>query len=223
MQRLFSILTVAVLALTFSAQESQADVVPNATYDMVIGAAVNGGGFVFGVTGYTGGFTFDGVAEVMGTDLSGGTLSINEVNFNNGDGTWTTQITLTTDSADIFPALAANGDTVDQAGWFMGSTLGGTNLAHVFPAILADTGNGASGISMGIFGFDAAGTNNWGFSLLGPGTDWDGSGGFGLTAGPVGQGTTSILFEYNYAVPEPSSIAILGMFAMTALVRRRRG
>ena len=223
---LSALLAVAAIAFGFHGS-LKADVIIGDAYDIVTGIDT-GGGFGFGVTGYTGGFTFDGAGtfEAFGTDPTGGATTIQDFFFDNGDGTATIQIFIdTADGSDLFPTVDATGAAITNTALFFGGSFGGSPLEFAFgPPTLVDSGQGAAGIALGVFGFDVAGANTWGFRLAADGDTLDFNAGLGLGTAPIGAGTDTILLEINYllAVPEPASATVVGLVGLVLVGRRRR-
>jgi len=196
--------TIRALSLSFLGLSgfSQAAVLTNDTYE-VVPAADFGAGFGFIVSGYSGPFTFDGTPETLGTDFTGGTITISESEVDNGNSTSTISIELNTTGSDIFPSMDGGGGAITAAAWFMGASLGGDNLEFEggSPTL--------AGSGVQIFGFNSSGANLWGFNLFTSGVTWDGSGGFNLGTTPLGQGTTRIILTIDVQNPAnlPASLS----------------
>lgn len=177
----------------------------------------NAGGFLFG-GGPFADANFDGATENIGADLGGGFVESSDSITVNGDGTVNVLLTLFSTSGDFAPAglVDAAGAPLDTFAVFAGASAGGT------PINFGGTVNSAFVQLTDSTGADifAAG----GIELVGLGFDIE-SGSFGVSFGPTaGLGINTVTLDVNVtkAVPEPTSVALLGFLGVGLFTRRRR-
>ena len=223
---------IAACLVAICSQSASADVIIGDEYFVTpgLGSSVSGGFFIAASVGNA---MFDGVDEVIGTDLNGGNITVSEAVIDNGDGTETIFIQMSTDSGDFFPTGFADpntGDPLDLAGFFMGANAGGENLDFDSPAITIG-GSGPVGVGAAIFGFrsfdsstafgyDISGFGNF---TAGPGGGWDGS--FGVNLGAFAGDSVDIIQVFvtvEKAIPEPTTLGLLSLVGVGLVFRRKR-
>ena len=186
---------------------------PEGDYFFVPGIG-NAGGFFLGGGPFIDS-TFNGATENIGADLAGtGSIFSSDSTTDNGDGTFNLLLTLSGD--DLFPAGLADGGGValDLGAFFIGANAGGTPI---------DFGSGV--VNTADLTVLAGGAPVIGpVDLVGLGFDVQ-SGSIGANLGGVtGLGVDTILLDINIskAIPEPTSLAVLGMLGVGLVTRRRR-
>lgn len=182
-----------------------------------LGSSTGGGFFLAG-----GGLidsTINDATEIIGTDLGGGNVESSDLTTDLGGGTFSTLFTIVSTSGDLGPAgfvSPTDGSALDTLALFVGVSGGGTPIDF----------SGSTVVSAILDATDATGTSVIGGSvdLVSIGFDVQ-SGSFGVLLGPnVGLGVDTITLEVTTqkAIPEPTSLAILGGMGLGLLVRRRR-
>jgi hypothetical protein len=161
-----------------------------------------------------------GATTIIGTDLTGGTVSVESTVVDNGGGNFDVTMRMFTDGADLSPGgFTTGGVTADTAGVFMGGNGGGTPFQFSDTAITNSAEIeliGAAGSIAGPFDISAFG------NFTADNGGWDG--GFGVTfgAGSAGLGITEYVFTGNFTVvPAPGAMAIAGLGGLVATRRRR--
>lgn len=219
---------IAACLVAICSQSANADVIIGDEYFVTPGLGSTAG---FAIAATVGNATFDGIDEVIGVDLNGGDITVSETVIDNGDGTETIFIQMSTDSGDLFPAgFSVGGAPADLAGFFMGANAGGENLDFDSPATTID-GFGPVGVGAAIFGFrsfdastafgyDISGFGNF---TAGPGGGWDGS--FGVNLGAFAGDNVDIIQVFvtiEKAIPEPTTLGLLSLVGFGLIVRRNR-
>ena len=189
---------------------------PSGGYFFVPGAG-NAAGFAFAGGPFVDA-QFDGATENIGADAGGGFVNSSDSVTVNGDGTINVLLTLVATSGDFVPAgtLGGGGAAADTLGIFAGASGGGTPFnwgGPVNSAFLDVTAGGTS-----IFGAGAIDLIPVGFDIE------SGSFGISLGAGTAGVAIDTITLDVNItkAVPEPTSVALLGVMGVGLFTRRRR-
>ena len=173
----------------------------------------NGGGF-FLAGGPFVDSNIDGLNENIGADLLGGSVFSNDVLTDNGDGTQTLLLTITSSSGELFPSGFSDGvNPLNRAGMFFGANAGGTPLDFGGETVLAAD----------LDALDAAGASIFGgpVELVGLGFNIQ-SGSFGINFGDdtVGLGVGEVTLAITMT-PAPGSVALLGLGGLCATRRRR--
>lgn len=179
----------------------------------------------FGTTGTYGNSTFDLVQENIGTSVLGDGVDTTETLADNAGGNYTLSISLIgAGGTDLAPnGLTVGGVAANRAGFFLGANAGGDPLDFAGgDTVIVNSGT----INL----FDAGGTSLTGgelnmdlatfFQDL-PGGAWGGSFGIVFGAGTTGLGINHARVTINLdVIPEPGSLLLLGLGAISVLRRR---